>query len=523
MSLRKAIASVLCAALPLSFLPPPALASAAAVGRLPASDYAVVQAGRPAGPPRQAVGLPALGTPPGLFSFRPVLDGPLALAPAAAAPRPSASAARPVPVPAKFKAEPAAISQASALVRRIQGAGEKGAGVGGALDRSFELRRAEAPGAADPLVLVETARRSSLKTAPRSGRKTVARTAPPAAPARKSAPGHSGVLAKVVVGVSAVLFAAFIWHLGPLAIAAQLAAVGWRLPLVLLPFVISLLTDTASWWTVIPKPRGALAYRDLLGIMIACKPAGDIVPSYLMGEFAARLHFLRAHGLDAAAAMSSMVVSNATMAIAQVAFIVAGFCVVSASLPAAAALMPVVWSGLLATGLALGGLVWGMRRGLIAPALSAGRRFSFLRPWIDRFEKSLLKADGLMKNLLLKDPRAFWLSAAEALPGFLSAALEVWVIMLVLGAPVTFVTALMIEALLNVVEGLTEFIPGNLGAVEAGSVGIFAWLAVAPQTALAFALLRRFRRIAWTAIGLALMAYLTRSAKRVPLKSGGVV
>jgi hypothetical protein len=77
--------------------------------------------------------------------------------------------------------------------------------------------------------------------------------------------------------------------------------------------------------------------------------------------------------------------------------------------------------------------------------------------------------------------------------------------------PHDLLSALVVQVWLVIVTRLTAFVPANLGTHEAGIVVIFAFLGLAPESAMVFALLRRVRQIGWIAAGLGLLAKVPRA------------
>jgi uncharacterized membrane protein YbhN (UPF0104 family) len=87
---------------------------------------------------------------------------------------------------------------------------------------------------------------------------------------------------------------------------------------------------------------------------------------------------------------------------------------------------------------------------------------------------------------------------------------EVWVFLNLLGLPVDVPSALFIQVWSLVVTRLTTFIPGSLGAQEAGTVMTFSILGLSVESAIAFAVLRRVRQLGWIAASL---GCLTRTSR----------
>ena len=69
--------------------------------------------------------------------------------------------------------------------------------------------------------------------------------------------------------------------------------------------------------------------------------------------------------------------------------------------------------------------------------------------------------------------------------------------LVLLGAPVSLLTALVIEAGATGVRAVGFLIPGSIGVFEGGLVGIFALLGLESSTGLAFGVARRFREGVW--------------------------
>jgi uncharacterized membrane protein YbhN (UPF0104 family) len=86
----------------------------------------------------------------------------------------------------------------------------------------------------------------------------------------------------------------------------------------------------------------------------------------------------------------------------------------------------------------------------------------------------------------------------------------VWVFLNILGAPAEVPSALFVQVWSVVVTRLTTFIPGGLGAQEAGTVITFSFLGLSAESAMAFALLRRLRHLGWIAVSLGCLTKVSR-------------
>ena len=84
----------------------------------------------------------------------------------------------------------------------------------------------------------------------------------------------------------------------------------------------------------------------------------------------------------------------------------------------------------------------------------------------------------------------------------LGLALEIWIALRVLGTNVSFMTAFVLEALIQLVSSVAFFVPGNIGVQEGGFVVIGGMLGIDPPTCLALAGARRVRDILFFVPGL---------------------
>ncbi|MGH8658737.1 MAG: flippase-like domain-containing protein [Gammaproteobacteria bacterium] len=86
--------------------------------------------------------------------------------------------------------------------------------------------------------------------------------------------------------------------------------------------------------------------------------------------------------------------------------------------------------------------------------------------------------------------------------GWCAGAIEVWMGFYFLGHPLTFTQALMVESLLRAVRSAAFMIPGALGIQEGALIVLGGAVGAAPDVALALALLKRARELAWGIPGL---------------------
>jgi uncharacterized membrane protein YbhN (UPF0104 family) len=94
--------------------------------------------------------------------------------------------------------------------------------------------------------------------------------------------------------------------------------------------------------------------------------------------------------------------------------------------------------------------------------------------------------------------------------GNILGALQIWIALWLLGHPVSFLEALVIEALVQAVAAFAFAVPGGLGVIEAGYLGVGALMGLEAEVSLALALVRRLRELVVFLPGLAAWALAER-------------
>jgi uncharacterized membrane protein YbhN (UPF0104 family) len=110
-------------------------------------------------------------------------------------------------------------------------------------------------------------------------------------------------------------------------------------------------------------------------------------------------------------------------------------------------------------------------------------------------------------------PLALVLAVVFFLCAWLVSAVEVLLIMALLGAPVPAGTAFTIAVLTVLVEGFFFFVPARVGVQEGGLYAIFAALGLDPARGFSLGLVRRLREITWGLAGLAILARYRRPSE----------
>jgi uncharacterized membrane protein YbhN (UPF0104 family) len=128
-----------------------------------------------------------------------------------------------------------------------------------------------------------------------------------------------------------------------------------------------------------------------------------------------------------------------------------------------------------------------------------------LRPWLSRHEARLRQVDASVGSFYGREPRAFALSTIAYFLGWLGDTVEIWVVSAWLGWGIPWSQAIVIEAFIGVSKALGSFVPASLGVQESGVVLLFKTFGLTSTEALAYALIRRARELAYALAGLCLL------------------
>jgi putative membrane protein len=327
-----------------------------------------------------------------------------------------------------------------------------------------------------------------------------------------SASGNSAQLALASLGF--VLLAALVFQTGPRELADHLRVLGWSAPLIFLPYALSSVLDTAGWRVTFVqfRPRLWLLYlARLIG-----EAMNSITPTAYLGGEPVKAFVLQRFGIPLTEGATSVILAKTALTIAQIAFVIVGVALFMIRRDVGLAPVPTV---LALTGAGAGAtavLIVLQRRGLVAFVARVARRLFPRARLAARLEARAPEIDERLRSFYGARPRAAAASVAFHFAGWVTGAAEVFVIMALIGHPLSVADAIIIEALAQPTRLAGVVIPGTLGVQEAGGMLIFSLLGLPPDLGLVMMLLKRVREIFFNLLGLAL---LTRLRPSLPASS----
>lgn len=309
-----------------------------------------------------------------------------------------------------------------------------------------------------------------------------------------------------------VLLGYLITRIGTVALMDSLHRLGWGILLIFALGGIAHVVKAAAWRLTLSGSSNRVSFSRLFQLRLI---------SEAIGQAGALAQFF-GEGLRISALSKEIPIDErmSSVALDRALFVVTGALISFGGLAAALVIVPLsaalhLYAALFALGIA--GLMcsvvvavirrWRLLSGsaLVCSRLPyAGRRIKSALPLIRAVEGRLLEFNRT-------SPFAFWTSLVLNLVCHGLAILEVYLTLLLLGAKIPILGALVYEALTKLVNAAGSLTPGNIGTYEGGNMLIGRVFALPVSIGLAVAVTRRARAIFWTAAGAACFLFLSKA------------
>jgi putative membrane protein len=312
-----------------------------------------------------------------------------------------------------------------------------------------------------------------------------------------------------LLSLGILLFAAVLVSQDLPAIMATLARAGWGLLLVALFHLLPLLLDAAAICVLFEQGLNRGTLRDSLLARWVGESANSLMPAGQIGGPVLMARHLAHRGMPMADAAAAITVSTTLQTFAQIAFALIGVVLLGAQAGGSLDLRTTALIASAFLAVQVGGFYLIQRRGLFSKLMRAARRIFGKRDWsrwVDRAHAIDLAVQGTYRR---NGPVSSFLLS---LIGWFVGTGEVYLITLMLGTPVGWRDALLLESLGQAVRGAGFAIPGALGVQEGGYLLLAPLAGLAPDAALALSLAKRARELLLGLPGLLYLRLATRDA-----------
>lgn len=289
---------------------------------------------------------------------------------------------------------------------------------------------------------------------------------------------------------------------GTAVVLTALRTAGWGLLLVVLLHGVIVVLDAIAWRPLFPEPRPPL--RTLVWTRWIGESVNGLLPVAQIGGDVAKARLV-AHAGSAGPVAAATVIADMTVAAGtQMLFGLLGLWLLLTRIGPTRAL-PVLLAGLGLVALVVG-IFWHVQQrglfGFLARHLTSvtGPVWTGLLGGAESLDREI--------RALYRRSRGVFASSVWHFVAWLLGAGEVWLVMWLVGHPVTLTDALVLESLGQAVRGAAFAVPGALGIQEGAYIFLGSLLGIGPGIALALSLAKRVRELALGIPGLVVWQFL---------------
>jgi putative membrane protein len=305
------------------------------------------------------------------------------------------------------------------------------------------------------------------------------------------------------VAIGLALLGILIYHADVDQIHEHMGELGWAAPLVLLPWVLIACLDALGWRCTLPAAAvSRVRFASLVLVRMAGEAINSITPTAAVGGEPVKAHLLRGWGISASDSLASIVIAKTALTVSQSLFVVFGVAALCVRWQRRELGIALVSGLLVATAAFAMALVRLQRHRPMTTGWGWAHRLAPRSRLIARFEPSAHAIDARLAHFYRMEGPAFWRASGWHLSGWLLGVGEVFFIMYLLDAPVTWLDALIIEALSQPIRAAAVVIPGGLGTQEWGGVALCRLVGMSEDEAATLWLLKRGRELVFDAVGL---------------------
>ena len=304
----------------------------------------------------------------------------------------------------------------------------------------------------------------------------------------------------LIVIVALALFGWYLNNLGPAKVWDVIARLGPWAPILLLPYFVVYLVDCLAWSQTLPARKVPFLTR--FRIRWAGESLNNLVPTAYVGGETAKVLLLRPYGISAHDGAVAAVVSKTAQTVAQLFFIVAAsaiFFQLTRNQPQLrTAILIILCLGVLA----VAALVWIQRVGLFRLLWGLITTLPIRLTKLEQRKAKLLELDQTIFGFYRDHRARFYKSSFIYLCGWMLDTVEIYLFAHLLGVPLTWSQALVMEAFTGVAKAFGMWLPGSLGVQESGIVLMGKLVGLPDPFVAAYALVRRARELIFAAVGM---------------------
>jgi phosphatidylglycerophosphate synthase len=299
-------------------------------------------------------------------------------------------------------------------------------------------------------------------------------------------------------------------------VAAHAMTIGWGMLLVIALGGFTHVFKTWAWRLTLRDEARKISFARSLSLRLISEATCQFGFVGMVGGEAARVSLLGS-GVPVAGAVSSAALDRSLFILAGAVVTIAGIVRLVFAVPLSH--MVHLYAAALVFGLLCfliaGAIAIRRRWAVLSGPANAAARIPWLRRWLQGKEPTLKAAEQQIVEFYHEAPRAFWSSVFLNFFCHFLAIVEVYLIIKMLGIPVTVLGALILESLTKLINLAGVINPGNVGTYEGGNMAIGRLVRLTGTQGLMLALCRRARAIFWAIIGGICLVWLSKRPRPV--------
>ncbi|KMZ13850.1 putative integral membrane protein [Candidatus Burkholderia humilis] len=321
-----------------------------------------------------------------------------------------------------------------------------------------------------------------------------------------------------LLSAGVVLFIALLGWQGFGSVAATLAAAGWGLIAVAAFHVVPLVIDAAAISIFFYRNERDVTFRDALLARWAGESVNSLMPAGQIGGPMLMVCYLAQRGMRARDAAAAVITISTTMqTVAQLLFALIGVVLLTGYVSGSSSSLTFAVLGVIGfIGLMIFGFYLPQRRGLFGRAMrfasNIAARFSKKRDWSSLVTRA--EAVDAAVHELYRERGKVAASFGLSLLGWIVGTGEVWLALSLLGHPVGWTEALLLESLGQAIRGAAFAIPGSLGVQEGGYLLLARLVGLPPEAALALSLAKHARELLLGVPGIVYLHFVEKGWQR---------
>ena len=278
---------------------------------------------------------------------------------------------------------------------------------------------------------------------------------------------------------------------------------GWWAAVVVLPYALVFSIDTLGWrLTFTHEIAAQLRYRTMWYVRLAGEAVNNVIPSMYIGGEATKVYLLHKRGVPVANTTAAAVRSKTAQSVAQSTFVAIAALVAAVALSPEMTTAKYIFGGMAVTGFVIMALLFKLQaQGMFMTMLGWVRSLGFRLKSMDAREGSLRHTDEAISTFYTHSRRRFIRCTLTYLVGWMVDTLEILLVSHALGMPVEWHQALVIEAFIGVAKGFNTVVPGAFGVQEFSVMALFLMFGHPEALGVQYAIIRRGRDLAFTALG----------------------